>query len=524
MANKKASAISGAQNTDTKITTVQQTDGDFSYKRDRAQKISFAKMQDILQRNPTRGFNKTFMQYTKDLVKIYLQSPATSQDVLRDISRFLARNSMLYQKMIMHYATIPLFHYNITPEDDFTSENFDITKMVSNYNKVISSFSKFDIKKDGYNALYFAIRDGFYVGYAYNNKQGRTFLMPLDVQYVRVLGKNQDGQWVAYFNAAYFDQGNNSEYVLGVNGMANAGTWDDVFVNGYRDYKNNREMQWFRLPPEKTCVLLSCADDEFMHPLPFFAPVFVSLMDLIDLEQLVASRNELENYKLIISKIPLVDNGNSGDVDDFAISLELSQYFNELLAQAVPESVAISYSPMDISVVNFEKSNSADTTDRLADSINNLFENAGASKVAVSGGGTNPSTLAIKYGMVEDNNITWVLVNRFESWLNYYIKSNILKGYIFEIHRISDFNRDEYISIRKDAATLGNNKMDYITSIEENPFVALQKLRFENTIGLIGMMIPLQSSYNTASGDVGRPRTADDELEESADRTRNTSI
>ena len=51
-------------------------------------------------------------------------------------------------------------------------------------------------------------------------------------------------------------------------------------------------------------------------------------MDLIDLEQLIQSRNEIENYKLILSKIPLVDNGNSGDVDDFAISLDLSQYFN----------------------------------------------------------------------------------------------------------------------------------------------------------------------------------------------------
>lgn len=520
MAENQNSA-SGAKDTQTKIKTVSQTDSAFAYKRDRAQTMTFAKMQEILQRNPTRSFNKMFTWYTKDLVKTYLQNPAANQDTLRHISRFLARNSMLYQKMLMHYATIPLFNYNITPKDDFTSD-YDIEKIVQKYEKVISSFNRFDMKKEGYNALYFAIRDGFYVGYVYDDRQGRTFMMPLDVQYIRILGKNMDGQWVAYFNAAYFDSGNNSEYVLGIDGVT-SGLWDEVFIQGYQDFKRDRSKQWFRLPPEKTCILLSCPDDEFMHPLPFWAPLFISLMDLIDLEQLIASRNELENYKLIISKIPLVDNGNSGDVDDFAISLELSQYFNQLLSEAVPDSVAVAYSPMDVEVVNFEKSNSADSTDRLSDAINNLFENAGASKVAVSGGGTNPSTLAIKYGMIEDNNITWIMVNRLESWFNYYIKSNIAKGYIFEIHRISDFNRDEYINIRKDAATLGNNKMSYITAIEENPYIALQKIRFENAIGLVDKMRPLQSSYNTSSNEVGRPRSSDDELEESADRTRNTS-
>ena len=96
---KRNTANSGANN-ETKITTVTQPDGDFSYKRDRAQTMTFAKMQEILQRNPNRGVNKTFAQYTKDLVKTYIQSPAANQDTLREISRFLCRNSLLYQKMI----------------------------------------------------------------------------------------------------------------------------------------------------------------------------------------------------------------------------------------------------------------------------------------------------------------------------------------------------------------------------------------------------------------------------------------
>ena len=59
MANRKT-ADSGANNVEAKITTVRQLQSDYSYKRDRAQTMTFAKMQEILQRNPTRNANKTF--------------------------------------------------------------------------------------------------------------------------------------------------------------------------------------------------------------------------------------------------------------------------------------------------------------------------------------------------------------------------------------------------------------------------------------------------------------------------------
>jgi len=44
MAKNNSVANSGAQNNDTKITTVKSASGDFSYKRDRAQTMTFAKM------------------------------------------------------------------------------------------------------------------------------------------------------------------------------------------------------------------------------------------------------------------------------------------------------------------------------------------------------------------------------------------------------------------------------------------------------------------------------------------------
>lgn len=517
--NKNKTATSGDNQTKFFNNTSQE---DFTYKRDRAQTMTFAKMKELLQNNPSRTPNKTFTQYTKELVQTYIQSPAANQNTLREISRFLWRNSMLYQRMIMYQAGMPLFSYNIVQENDF-SKDIDPEKAWKSYYKVLSEFNKFNIKTEGFNALTFALRDGFFVGFMY--EEDKRFFMPLDVQYVRIVGKNSYGQWVVYFNAAYFDQGNNSEFVLGIDGNPNLATWDKIFIDGYKKFKTDRSYQWFRLDPERTCVLLACPDDEFAFPLPAYLPLFVSLMDLLDLEAILQNRTELENYKLIVSQIPLVDNGNSGDVDDFAISLELANYFNEMIQNSSPSTVNTVSSPMKIDTVTFDQSNSSGNTDELGKAIRNLFNNSGVSEVVVAGGGSNPSTLAIKYSQIADANNTWILVNRFESWLDYYINGRIESGYNFEIFKITDFNKEDFIQGKKDIATLGGSATDLISAVDGSPYRAINKLRFEVALGIKDMMIPLQSSYNTATSEtqVGRPKSDDDEISPSADRTRNTS-
>lgn len=374
-----------------------------------------------------------------------------------------------------------------------------------------------------YTALYLAIRDGFYVGFAYDDKQGRTFLMPLDVQYCRIAGKNEYGEWVVYFNAAFFDVGNNSEFVLGVDGESTYVTWNEVFVNGYNTYKSQgRDYQWFRLPPELTCVLMVGPDDEFPSPLPFFLPLFTDLLDLLDLQAILQSKTELENYALIINKIPLVDNGNSGDVDDFAVSMEMVNYFRQLEEQRVPDLVGVITAPFDVDKIQFNDSTHASDTDALAKSINNLFSNSGLTQTVVSGGNST-SNLAIKFAQLADQSNVWVWVNRLESWIDFYIRENISKGYIFEFLRITWFNEDDYIQKYKDVATLGGPALDYLSVVEGSPYKAINKIRFENALGIKDIMIPLQSSYNSSSTSPGRPRSDDDSLSGSAERTRNTS-
>lgn len=508
--------IQNAQSNERKVITKTEN-SDYSSTRERAQKISFAKLQELLQRNVGKTFTKTFTTYTKELLRTYIQSPNSNQDNLREISRFLCRYSMLYKKLLMYYPSMPLFYYNITQLNDFTKE-IDANKSIKNFQKVLKNFSAFELSKDSYSQMYMALRDGFGVYELYDSDENGKVFMPLDVKYCRIYGKTSDNQWIIYHDAAYFDAGNNKDFIYGVNGDG-VGTWSQQHIQGYKGYKEKgRDFEWYRLDPNTTFCLTACADDEFYSPLPFFLPLFELILDDIDLQELINNRTALENYVLLISKIPLMN--NTDQIDDFGLSLELVQQIQALIDDVVPDLIGTAYSPMEIEKIEFPRSNTTDANDELARSVQNIFSNAGASQLVISGG-SSTNSVGLKHAIQNDMSTCWTLVEKIESWYNHYLKNVISDGYVFKIHKITWYNQDEYQNMMKDAATLGGSALDYLTSLGNTPYEAYCKLTFENAIGIKNLMIPLQSSFTQSNKNDGKNHMKpDDELSDNGISTR----
>lgn len=515
--DNKNNKIQNTQNNERKVIT-KTDDSDYSVKRERAQKISFAKLQELLQRNVGKSFTKTFTQYTKEMLRTYIQSPNSNQDNLREISRFLCRYSMLYKKLLMYYPSMPLFYYNITQQNDFTKK-INKNKSIKDYQNVLKSFSNFQLSKDSYSQMYMALRDGFGVFELYDSDNGKVF-MPLDVKYCRIYGKTPDGEWIVYHDAAYFDAGNNKDFIYGVNNDG-VGTWSEQHIQGYKNYKENgRDYEWYRLDPNTTFCLTTCADDEFYAPLPFFLPLFELILDDIDLQELINNRTALENYVLLISKIPMMK--DTDQVDDFGLSLELVQQIQALIDEVVPELIGTAYSPMEIDKIEFPRSNTTDANDELARSVQNIFSNAGASQLVISGG-SSTNSVGLKHAIQNDMSTCWTWVEKIESWYNHYLNNVISEGYVFKIHKITWYNQEEYQNMMKDAATLGGSALDYLTSLMGNPYDAYCKLMFENTIGIKDLMIPLQSSFTQSNKkDSGGQTKSDDEIADSTIETRDS--
>jgi len=457
----------------------------------------------LLQDVTNNRTNRNFMQYTKGLIKNYLQNPFRNQDLIREVSRYLYRVCTLYKKIILYYATMPTYNYNVTQKMDSLNDS-DFDKMVKNYINILKKFQKIDFLKEFSTALALAQRDGVYCSYIYNLSSDSCFFHILDPKYYKIKGKNEDGQFIVYFDASFFSVGNNYQYVEGINGDTSS-CWDQVFINGWNSYNEDKKNhRWFMLPSDKTLTLLANMDDELDLPLPFWCGIFVSLLDMLDYEQIIADKTELENYILLVSKIPLFDNGV---VDDFKVSLEMVEAMQDLINAAVPALCGTAYAPFDIEKIDFSRSNSNDDTNMLMTSISNVFNMAGPPQLVVSGGGASQST-AIKQAIANDSSLAFLWVSRLEKNFIYYMEKHISNNYIFSIHRQTWFYMDEYINRLKDASTLGNAPMDYLTALGNTPYTAWNKLMFEKALGLRDLMIPLSSSYNSG-GEAGRPTEGD---------------
>lgn len=479
--------------------------------------MQFAKIKELMLQNVNKTKSKTFTQYTKDLIKRYIQNPYSNIDNIRDVSAFLFRTSMIYKKIITYFAQMPLFYYNLIYKSDL-SKGIDSGKFLKNYNDVASKLQEINMQKEFSTVIATALRDGVYYGFVYDGEGDGFFIHALDPKYCKISGITGNGEYIISFNASYFDSGNNLEYLYGINDDGE-GVWDKVFIDGYETYKDEgRDFMWFDLPPEKTLCIL--ADDEADMALPYFLPVFTSLLDLLDLEQILASKTELENYVLLLSKIPLLPDAK--DPDEFAVSIELVQIIQDLLDAVVPSLVGTAYSPCDLDVIHFDKANTSEDTDRLAQSMNNLFSNLGISELVVSGGASTNS-IGLTQSIKNDESLAFKYLDRLTNWMNAYIKQNYSDNFIFYFHRISYFSQDEKIKQFKEAATLGLPvATDYATALGKSPYEMMCSTLMENELGLKnGLWKPLQTSYvQNSDSEGGAPEKPDGELTEEGIATR----
>lgn len=428
---------------------------------------------------------------------------------------------MIYKLMLLYNSTFYECRYNITPIADVTKSMK--SSVLKQYQNVCTIFQGFRIQREISDILYIMLRDGWYVGFMYNSEENGSFLMPLDLQYCRIYGKGPEGHWIVYFNAAYFDQGTNVDFV--VNGDdEGVGLWDQCFIDGYNAYKTQgRDYQWFMLTPELTACFLANTGDEFYMPLPFYLPLFKSLLQLLDTENLIAAKNELQNYKLILNKIPFMK--GTEEVDDFAVSEEVLNYYQEMEQAAVPNNVGVGTTPCDVQVISFDKSTSTADTDELGHALNNLFSNAGVNQLVV-GSGSSSNANGLKFSLANDLGKISIYIRDIESWLNFYIKKNISENFKIEIFDQTRYNQDDYIGRMKQAATLGGSKLDYMISLGNTPLRAVNKLRFENQVlNIQDYMEPLQTSYTTPGGsnnEGGAPTKSDGDLTEEGQKTRDS--
>lgn len=249
------------------------------------------------------------------------------------------------------------FLWTLTPRIDIANKP-DKDSLIADFTSMCNEINKLDVQQEMTNIAYFTLRDGVFYGFLYEDKDS-AFIHRLNPDYCRPVQIEQ-GVFNFAFDYSYF-----RAYPDALE------TWDPVFQSGYNAYQDdNAGMRWQILDPEKTICIK--ADPDLEENLPFFIGIFEALLDLIDARTLQRNKDIIQNYKLILQKIPLFNEDASKTLDDFMLELETVLRFNNELSNSVPEAVGVATTPMEVDTIDFKTDDNS--SDLNSSSMKQVFD------------------------------------------------------------------------------------------------------------------------------------------------------
>ena len=477
----------------------------------------FAAIKDVLQLiDLTQTQSKSYTVYSKENLRSYLQNPSTesNQKSLRNLSEFLFTVSHVYRRLVLNKANqFDAKSYIVYPRLNDNGEVEDSS--YQNYIKTSNYVQGMHLDTQIRKCLIKAWLDDVVFGFCYGDPEDDTFFIHLlNPDYCKISSVDYySGKINFAFNFSFFD-GSNSFYL---------DVYDPIFNKMYNSYKSDSKMRWQELPPERT-FCLKINEDNLDYPVPPFSGMFNSLIDLVDLSQIQAVKDELSAYKLIWAKIPTIS--GSKEVDDFAIDLELANQFYQKLQGIVPEGISLGLSPMDLEDITFE-TNAAEDTNIVNKALSNLIE-ANGDIVLNSNRITNSASF--KFAMMAESMTAMAVVSQFNVWINFYIKQNLsVEDVIVEFSEVSKYFKEDKIEQLLKLAQYGIPvKNDIASLLNISPAKARSLEYLEDKLGLskTRWISPLVSSNvqsglnDNGDGSDGAPTKDEGELTDEGQKTR----
>lgn len=459
----------------------------------------------------TNSTTKTWTVFSKDSLRTYLQNPysANSQTNLRNLAKFLYTLSFPLRRIINYFASLPDFSmYKVNLDFSLVEEN-DEESLLQDYEDACRFIRKMNLEINMFKLLVIAWREGIVYFQPYQDDDGTMLLMPLDSQYCKVGSIGYNNLLHVAYDFSYFN-GSNSFYL---------DIWDPEFKTKYNAYQRDNTLRWQELDTARA-FKIDISDLDLV--IPTFASLFEGLIDLIDLQSLIAVKDSLDIYKLLVMKIPLL---NSKNPDDLALNLTLAQKFYAKALGILPEEIGLILSPgMDIDSVSFDKSATSDTN-AIADSYQNLMEQTGISQIFDSSRLTGASS--VKMSMLSDTLMaTKGIMQQIAAFVNERIQMEYPNSVAYlKFIDTTTYTKDDRIAQVEKAASLGLPvKQEYMTLLGYDPLETIASDWLETKLGMsVDKFIhPLVSSH-TQSGNSdtgGAPEKDDGDLTDEGAETK----
>lgn len=467
----------------------------------------------VLNKLITRDLNNntttpTFSLYSKEDIQKYLTNPYTYETQIRDAVVYIYGASSHFRRIIQYFASLTDLSYVVTPyKIDPTSAN---PKTINrNYRKVLNALSAMNIKTQFPKILTVCLREDTFYGTMWVTNDNITIQqLPSDYCAISTIEGNVLN---VSFDFSYFDSHS-----------ALLDFYPAEFATKYKAYQRNRTARWLELD-SPTSFAIKVNNDILQYSLPPFIGILRELYDLEDYRQLKLSKTALENYAMIVMKLPMDKDGNWG------IDFNKAKEFWQNLDAVLPEEIGSILSPMEIGKVGFEKSNTGDT-DTIADAEQNVFTSAGVSSLLFNNEKASANALVLSIKV--DQGMTFGIVRSIEDAINRFIQAQSYgKNFKVTFLDVSPFNRKEMGDAYLKAASYGFPTISMYAASQGLGQAELDNMSFLETkvMQLQDIFVPLQSSTQM-SGKVttdseaptdegGRPPSEGTELTDSGEQS-----
>lgn len=457
---------------------------DLQFQRMMLHFAEFAKYikKDLNNVQPNNTFNKTF---SKSDVIAWLANPHKYEKKLRDLSRFLLDSSSHYRRLIDYFSTMLTFDYVV---DIYNQTDYEITKdliatIEKKYIATLNLLETMNIKHEFLKLTYRAFIDDIAYGYIYSTKNSFFFDL-LNPDYCAI-SSIEDGCYNYSFSFNYFDT-----YPKDLERYA------PEFREKYEIYKKDRKnMKWQELDSSKTiCIKASNTD----YPIPPLAGIFEDIYSLYEYKDLQLSKTELENYLLLIAKIPYQSDAKDRE-NAWALSLDIAKEYYQLMGNNLPDQIGLALSPFD-SVESIKLNKSEKELDGVSLAENSIYNSAGVPKLIFNS--DKASGAALNKAIMSDESTVFQLLRQFERWINRRLKDENKKiNFKVTFLDITRYNKNELATMYREASTVGLPvKRHYCASLGLSPSDVMNSMLLENDVMKItDKFVPLKSAYQDSN-------------------------
>lgn len=446
-------------------------------------------------RNVIKTSTKSINNYSKESVKGYLQAIGSNEVNLRSLSRYLYYRSQVYYKLVKYNSNqMDLSVRSVIPAYNLTEDN-DKDAMLQSYYNTLKTLNEMNLQYEFLKAYTIAFREDVTYNVAYYTEGEGFFLLPLDPDYCKIEGVYPDGSFAFAMDMTYFRR--NQELLE---------FWGEPFESMNREYEKTN-IKWQSVPPEYAVCLKARAED-WDVVVPVFAPIFLSIISLLNLEDIQDIVDEQQIYKLIWSEMETID--GSEIPDDFKVDPDLSlDYWERFVNEALPDYTSTAILPGKLNSIDFNNDAATDVS-KVQKATQTILNTAGGAQILNSA--TISGTTAFSGSIRADAEFaisallpqTQAIVNRL---LSFYV-SNPAKVKFFEV---SVYTKEEFKKSMLESAQYGlptKLMLNNLNGFSELDTLALNFLE-EECLGLSDKLVPLQSSHTQSPAESGG-QTKDD--------------